>query len=185
MPSKLPKVTSTDSISDLYTKRILGNVLNRDIFEVLEGSPVAVERAIRGMTAAQLQKAPGKGKWSIGQIVHHLCDAELVMAFRFRMAIAQSGSPILAYEESLWAKHLGYNKSDTQQKALVFKTVRAETVGILKALKKSELERFGMHSERGKETVLRMAQMLSGHDVNHVKRIIEIRAHFLKKRTAR
>jgi hypothetical protein len=30
-----------------------------------------------------------------------------------------------------------------------------------------------MHSERGKETVTRMVEMLAGHDLNHVKQIEE------------
>ncbi len=30
---------------------------------------------------------------------------------------------------------------------------------------------YGMHSERGKETVTRVSQMMAGHDINHVKQI--------------
>jgi len=31
-----------------------------------------------------------------------------------------------------------------------------------------------MHSERGKETVTRVAEMMAGHDLNHLKAIREI-----------
>jgi hypothetical protein len=30
---------------------------------------------------------------------------------------------------------------------------------------------YGMHSERGKETVTRVAEMLAGHDINHLNQI--------------
>jgi hypothetical protein len=31
--------------------------------------------------------------------------------------------------------------------------------------------RYGIHSERGKDTVARVADMLAGHDLNHLKQI--------------
>jgi len=30
---------------------------------------------------------------------------------------------------------------------------------------------YGMHSERGKETVKRVTEMLAGHDINHLTQI--------------
>jgi hypothetical protein len=33
---------------------------------------------------------------------------------------------------------------------------------------------YGMHEERGKETVKRMTEMMAGHDLNHLKQIEKI-----------
>ena len=44
---------------------------------------------------------------------------------------------------------------------------------LLKGLPRESWDFYGLHSERGKETVTRVAEMLAGHDVNHVKQIRE------------
>ena len=161
MPAKLPKVTTTDGVENAYVKRLLTNIMNRDLFEVLTEGPRLMKKALGGLKPAQ--------------IVNHLADAELAMAFRFRMALAQSGTPLQAWDENLWAEHLGYEKADAKAKMESYAVLRRDHVALLKSLDKDQLERYGMHEERGKETVLRMAQLLAGHDVNHIKRIGEIR----------
>jgi len=35
----------------------------------------------------------------------------------------------------------------------------------------SEETVYGMHAERGEETVERVLQMMAGHDINHVRQI--------------
>ncbi len=44
---------------------------------------------------------------------------------------------------------------------------------LLKSLPRESWDFYGMHSERGKETVTRVVEMLAGHDVNHMKQIKE------------
>ncbi len=43
----------------------------------------------------------------------------------------------------------------------------------LECLPRESWDLYGMHSERGKETVTRVTEMTAGHDVNHVKQIME------------
>jgi hypothetical protein len=44
---------------------------------------------------------------------------------------------------------------------------------LLKSLPRESWDFYGMHSERGQETVTRVVEMLAGHDVNHMKQIKE------------
>lgn len=175
----MKKITTVDHITDAYSKRILTNILGLDPMEVLEHSPKALQRATRGLTDAQLQMAPGKGKWSIAQIITHLSDAELVAAYRYRMMLSDSGTEIQRYDENKWAKSLKYEKADTRAKLRHYVALRMDNIALLKSLSAGELQRYGMHAERGKETIERLAQMMAGHDVNHVKRVAEIRTIIL------
>jgi len=38
--------------------------------------------------------------------------------------------------------------------------------------------RYGMHSERGKETVRRTLELIAGHDLNHLDQIMAIRKKY-------
>ena len=176
----MKKITSVETIENPYVKRILSNIVGKDPMKLLPKSPKRIKRAMKGLTRKQLQKQPEKGKWSIGQIVAHLCDAELVTGYRLRRVIAESGCKILAFDENKWAENLGYEQGDTKEKLKLYSQLRESHVALLKSLKPAQWENFGMHEERGKETIERIAQMLCGHDVNHVRRIEEIREILLK-----
>jgi hypothetical protein len=171
----MKKVRSVPSIRDPYSQRILSNVIGKDPLKVLAATPGRIKRLLSGLSTRQLQTPPARGKWSIAQIVGHLADAELVLGFRLRMAIAQSGSPLQAMDQNKWEKRLGYRDADVARKLRLLTVVREEHVALLRSLPPRALKRYGMHEERGKETVERMAQLYAGHDINHVRQIAVIR----------
>lgn len=154
-----------------YIQRILGNVG--------EGNPLAVQRAtaaklgkaIQGLKPAQLRKRPEPGKWSIAEILAHLADAEIAIAFRLRMVISQNGTPLQAFDQDLWAEHCGYAKHDAKQSVNDFRALRERNLRLLKSIPKSGWENYGMHAERGKETVAHITRMIAGHDLNHLRQV--------------
>ncbi len=52
-----------------------------------------------------------------------------------------------------------------------YRVNRERTLRLLKSLTKKMWESYGMHSERGKESVLRITEMMAGHDINHRRQI--------------
>jgi len=175
------KVTSVESIENPYTKRILSNVIGKDPLLVLSQTPARLKRLTRGLSRAQLRKPPAEGKWSIIQIVTHLADVELVLAFRLRMALAQSGSPLQAVDQDKWAGGLRYEQADLKNKIDLFTTVRKDHLAMYRTLTPEQWERYGMHEERGKESVEHMVQLYAGHDINHLQQIEHI-IQLLKKK---
>jgi hypothetical protein len=173
----MKRLRSVAGIVNPYSRRILTRVINKDPLKILAATPARLGRLIRGLTKSQLRRSPERGKWSIAQLVNHLSDSEIVFAFRLRMAIAQSGAPLQAIDEGMWAKGLGYRNADIGRKLAVFEALRRDHVRMLKALPQSAWNRYGMHQERGKETVLRIAQMFAGHDLNHLQQIRSIRSN--------
>jgi hypothetical protein len=180
--TQLKKVTSVDDITNPYSKRILSNVIGKDPLKVLARTPKRLRKLVKGLKKKQLRYQAAAGKWSITQIVAHLADAEIVMSWRIRLTLAQSGMPIAAYDQDEWAKNLEYEKADADDCVDVFAVLRQVNHRLLSRLTDEEWERFGMHSERGKETVERMAAMLAGHDINHLNQIEAIRNSFKKKK---
>ena len=169
------KIKSVAGIKNPYTKRILSNIMGKDPMKVYAQTPQTIKRLTHGLTEAQLHVTTMERKWSIAQIVHHLCDSELVMGYRYRMALAQSGTKIQAYDQEKWERHLKYDQSNTKDKIALFVTLRQDHIAMLKKLNKKEWSRYGMHQERGKETIERMLQMIAGHDINHVKQVATLR----------
>ncbi len=110
-----------------YTRRLISNVGKKRPLDILAATPVRLKHAVRDLTETQLRKSPAKGKWSIAQIVAHLCDGEIVLGYRFRKIIAEPGCLIQAYNQDAWAKRLQYDRSDTHGRIALFSILRKAT----------------------------------------------------------
>lgn len=176
----MKRIKSVRGIKDPYVKRILSNIIAKDVFQIYSQTPGILQRLTHGLTTSELHRSLAKGKWSIAQIIAHLCDSELVMGFRYRMAIAQPRSPLQAFDENKWAKSLRYESADCKRKLEVFTKMRRDHIALLHSLTSKEWNRYGIHAERGKETVERMVQMMAGHDINHLRQLENIRNVLMK-----
>jgi hypothetical protein len=52
--------------------------------------------------------------------------------------------------------------------------LREANLALLKSLKPEQWKHFGMHSERGEETIAHIVNMFAGHDLNHIQQIERI-----------
>jgi hypothetical protein len=107
-----------------------------------------------------------------------LADAELVFRYRMRLALAQPGAEILGIDQERWAIALEYNEADPVETLAFLRALRNANLKMLRALSDEQMERYGIHNERGPESVRKMMQMTAGHDLLHRHQIKRIkRAH--------
>ncbi len=157
-----------------YIARILGYQQGNVPMKILAATPKKLASLIRGKSAAQLKKRPQADNWSVTEIIAHLADSELVFGFRVRLVLGQSGVTIQAFDQDEWADFGKYGKTNPKESLATFSTLRAHNLRMLKGLPKEMWENFGMHTERGKESVTRMSEMFAGHDINHLMQIEKI-----------
>jgi hypothetical protein len=60
---------------------------------------------------------------------------------------------------------------DPVQDVKYFGVLRDMNLALLRDLTDEQWERFGMHEERGRESLRHLARLVAGHDVNHLKQI--------------
>jgi hypothetical protein len=165
-----------------YIQRILGNVEGQDAIKVQKATPGTLKKLVRGLNPKQLKWKPEPGKWSIAEILAHLADAEIVGSWRMRLIAGASGTAVQPFDQDVWASLFQYGKRDAKQSLEVFRILRENNLAMLKALPRESWDNFGMHAERGKETITHIVRMFAGHDTNHVKQIEGITAQLKKKR---
>ena len=164
-----------------YTQRILGHVDGQDAIKVQRATAGKLKKLIHGLNPKQLKWKPEPGKWSIVEILAHLTDAEIVGSWRMRLTIGASGTTIQPFDQDVWASVFQYGKRDAKQSLEVFRILRENNLAMLKALPQASWQNYGMHQERGKETIAHLVRMFAGHDTNHLRQIAGIAAQ-LKKR---
>jgi hypothetical protein len=160
------------------TDRLWGG---RDPMKLMRGHAARLRRAVAGLRPAQMRLRPAKGKWSIQEIVGHLMDTEVVYAYRWHMAFSQSGSPIQGYDQERWVREENYRHRKWSVPVLVghIAALRRATLYYLDHLPRgTERKRYGMHTERGRETVRRTKELIAGHDLNHLEQIRAIRKKY-------
>jgi hypothetical protein len=154
-----------------YIKRLLGHMESKDALKVQAGTAKKLERLIKGQAASQLRKRPASGKWSVGEILAHLADTEIVTGWRMRQILGSPGTPIQAFDQDSWAAACHYGKRDPRKAVEQFRVQREANLALLKSLSPEQWMHYGMHAERGKETIEHMVRLQAGHDLNHIPQI--------------
>lgn len=157
-----------------YINRILRHLEGKDAGKVLSSTPKKIKNLIAKAKKKDRYRRPAPGKWSVAEIVAHLAETELVLGWRYRSIAEKSGVIIQAFEQDDWAKNSRYQKSDIQEMLELFTILRKANLKFLAGLPKEKLEHYGIHQERGKETITHIMNLEAGHDLNHYKQIQNI-----------
>ncbi len=157
-----------------YTKRVLGYIEGMVPLDVLSTTPRKVAALVKGVTKKALGKRPKPQSWSVTEILAHLADVELVQGYRLRLVLGANGIAIQGFDQDIWARYSDYAKHDPAFSMEGWKAIRARNLHLLKSIPREMWNNYGMHSERGKETVTRITEMMAGHDINHLDQIRRI-----------
>jgi uncharacterized damage-inducible protein DinB len=157
-----------------YTEALLGLIGERDPLEILRTSPDVVAQQISGVDAALLSQPERPGKWSVRHVLAHLADSDVVWGWRLRLIIAEDKPAITGYDQDLWADNLHYGDVDPARSLEVYRVLRRWNLRLVENAAPDVLARYGVHSERGQESVAHLIRMYAGHDVLHQRQIARI-----------
>jgi uncharacterized damage-inducible protein DinB len=153
---------------------MLGYSEGKQPLRVQQATAQKLSALTRRLSKKQLTRRPAPGKWSIAEILAHLADSELVAGWRLRLILGSNGTPIQAFDQDVWADTFSYSRRDPKASLEMFRTLRANNVALLKSVPKPLWDNYGVHSERGKETVAHIVRMFAGHDLNHLQQVEKI-----------
>lgn len=154
-----------------YKQRIMSYAAGKKPLKVQAATAANIEKLIKRVPAAKLRKRPAPDKWSVTEIISHLADSEIVVGYRIRSILGAPGTPIQAYDQEKWAEAGNYARRDLHSQLGVFRALRAANLDLLKSLRPEQWKHYGIHAERGEESVERLTEMISGHDINHILQI--------------
>ena len=154
-----------------YIGRIRGYIAGKDPLRVQQATPGRIRKLVRRLKPRQLKRRPAPGKWSITEILAHLAEVELVGGYRIRMILSRPRAPIQSFDQDVWAKVSRYRDLDAHKCLEMFCILREHNLALLRSLTPRQWKQYGMHQERGKESVARIVEMFAGHDLNHLKQI--------------
>jgi len=149
-----------------------------ELLERFRQGGALVDTALNGALPDEIDYHPQPNAWSVRQIAAHLADSEVVAAWRFRRLIADSNPTLEAFDEKLWAAHLGYERRDPITNLIAFLRMREENYDLLSHLAPQYFENEGTHVERGRLTLRDMLRINVEHAERHAAQIRRVRDDF-------
>jgi len=157
--------------SQEYGKRLQGYVAGKDPLKILRETPALLRRLIVRKAPKLLSRRPHPDKWSVREILAHLADDELVLAYRIRKVLEEPGRTIDGFDQARWASVLHYASDEPSRTLERFRQMREWNLELFSRLSAEEWSLSGVHTERGRESLRDMALLYAGHDLNHAGQI--------------
>jgi len=157
-----------------YIQRILGHTQGKVPLEVQAATPKKLAQLVEGRSASELKKRPAPEKWSVIEILAHLADAELAGSWRIRSILGAPGTPLQAYDQNAWVAAMNYQNRDARQCLEMFRVLRESNLALFQTLTPEQWKQYGIHAERGLESIEHIVRMFAGHDLNHLQQIERI-----------
>ncbi len=143
--------------------------MHRELIEKYAAQADVPARSIAGLEQADLLAFPVPGTWSIQQIILHLMDSYLIAGDRMKRVAAEDRPTLIGYNETAFAKRLGYEHVSVRDASEIFRLNRLVTADILRHLPDSAFSRIGHHNERGDVTLEQLVSTYVGHVDHHLK----------------
>jgi hypothetical protein len=155
-----------------YTNRLFGYLGKQDPIKVMKATPSKIARLLKNAPRKKVTTRPAPGKWSVQEILCHLCDDEIAIGWRMRQMITRPGSTIAAFEQTDWVRDFKYDKWNFKDTLTLFGQLRKNNLQMLKLVSRDKFNKaYGIHEERGKETLDFFVKLNAGHDLNHLMQI--------------
>lgn len=148
----------------LYT----AEVPEGDVFALLENQIAERSRLLAHLSDDKACYRYAPGKWSVKEVVGHLCDAERVFAYRALRFARADATPLPGFEQDDFVRAANFDRRPLADLLAEFESVRRASLSLFRGMTDEELMRPGTASD--KPFVVRAIPfILAGHEIHHLR----------------
>jgi hypothetical protein len=139
-----------------------------DIFRVLGTQLDQALARLEGIAEARGDYRYAPNKWSIKEIVGHLCDTERVFAYRALRIGRGDTTPLPSFDDQAYVAEAGAGDRTLADLAAEWGDVRRATIALFRNLPTPAWQRRGIASDRP-ISVRALAYIIAGHMRHHLQ----------------
>lgn len=143
--------------------------------DVIEGTPLALRKALRGLADEQLATPYREGGWTVRQLVHHVADSHINAYCRFRLALTEDNPTIKPYEEQLWAELADGKTGPIGLSLAMLDAMHARWGMLLHSLTAEQFARPLVHPASGQHSIDWLLAIYAWHGTHHIAHVTELR----------
>jgi len=139
-----------------------------DVREILAAQLSEVPSLLSGVSEQRSLHRYAPGKWSIREVVGHVCDTERLFLTRAFWFARGFDSPLPSFDQDIAMAASGADARPLSSHVEEFRTVRAATLSFFNGLPSDAWSRRGIASDKP-FTVRALAYLAAGHAAHHVR----------------
>ena len=153
--------------ADFYANYI-SKVPDGDFFNFLDLQPDEFVGLVNDLTDERATQPSAPGKWSVKQVLGHLCDTERVMSYRILRFARADRTELEGFEQDDYVATADSNSRSTTDLLAELKSVRGATLALLRSLPDEASVRSGI-ANGNPVSVRALAYIIGGHAQHHLE----------------
>jgi hypothetical protein len=137
-----------------------------DLLVGLRRGPARVSAVARRLDP---RLAPAPGEWTVGEVLGHLVDAELIWGFRLRLILSGDEPDLPPVPAEVWPQRFAYAGRDPRKTLVLLRALRHADVDMLEAVPRGDWEKVGRHPVLGRISARQIAAHLGHHELQHLR----------------
>ena len=152
------------------------------MIERLRSHAAEIHSLTDGLTEEQLKQRPSEQRWSLHEIVMHLCEGQDVFIERMARMLTED-KPVLVTFQPDEAKQKGLHLSeDFKKRFKEFEVQRATLASLLQTLTEEQWKLEGAHPEMKRYTIEKAMESLMRHEESHLYQMHNVFCGIQKER---
>ena len=149
-----------------YYQRYVDAAGAGDPFVTLEAQ-ASEAGVLAALTDAQAGFRYAPGKWSVREVVSHVCDAERVFTYRALRFARADEQALTGFDQEQWEVYTNADARPLAEIVAEFQAVRAATAHLFRSLAPEALKRGGVASDNY-VSVRALLYIIAGHTAHHL-----------------
>lgn len=166
----MPRYTrpSPREFSPFYAEYVASVPDGDDVLMTLAAQRDELVALLRPLSETTWRSRYAPGKWSVGEVVGHLCDAERILAYRALRFARADQTPLEGFEEDDYVPPARFDERSPGSLLAEYEAVRASTLALFRHLPAEAPERVGCAN--GAEVSVRaLLYIITGHERHHTR----------------
>ncbi|HEY0306322.1 MAG TPA: DinB family protein [Longimicrobiales bacterium] len=155
-----------------YYEKYIARVPSGDLIETLARQADDTLSILRAIPDNAADHAYAEGKWSIKEVVGHVCDAERIFAYRLLRIGRGDQTPLASFDENVYAPAGQFGQRTLASLVEEFAAVRAATIALVAGLPSEGWLRTGKASD-STVSARALAYIIAGHELHHRAILLE------------
>ncbi len=149
-----------------FYKNYIARVPDGPLFDFLAQQPGNYRQLLGGISDADAATPTAPGKWSLKQILGHLCDTERVITYRALRFARGDGKELHGFEQDDYVSEAGSNSRSLDDLLNEVESLRKSTLALFGSLPSGTEMRRGV-ANGNPVTVRALAYIVAGHMQHH------------------
>jgi uncharacterized damage-inducible protein DinB len=151
---------------DSYYEKYIAKVGAGDFIETLAHQADETLSLLRAIPDNAADHAYAEGKWTVKEVVGHVCDAERIFSYRLLRVGRNDRTPLASFNENDYVPAGRFDQRTLASLNEEFAAVRAATIALVAGLPNDAWLRLGVASDRP-ISPRALAYIIAGHELHH------------------